>query len=109
MCFVEGGQNRKFVRLSESKRKESMLSLVSEAFGESRADEVQDVIEHNWADDEYSRGAYSSFPMTGVLTNFWRPLSNIYSKQQLGLPGIWIAGADHSSHGRGYIDGAVRS
>jgi len=110
MCFIEGDQNRAFMRLTATERKTAILDLLGEAFGESHPDEIEDIVEHNWADDEYSRGAYSSYPMTGVLTSFWQPLSSIYSNQTLGTSGIWVAGADYNSGTQiGYIDGAIES
>mmetsp|Transcript_8547 Transcript_8547/g.16221 ORF Transcript_8547/g.16221 Transcript_8547/m.16221 type:complete len:506 (+) Transcript_8547:30-1547(+) len=109
MCFIEGAQNRAFMQLSVLQRRSAILAVVRDAFGEGHEEEIEEVVEHNWADDEYSRGAYSAFHMTGVLTNFWDALSRMYFSHQLGTPGIWIAGADYSSRGLGYIDGAVRS
>lgn len=109
MCFVEGAQNRAFEQLSALQRRSAMLNVLQEAFGEQHEDELEEVVEHNWASDEFSRGAYSSFHMPGIISDFWEPLSRIYHHHKLGPSGLWIAGADYSMTGLGYIDGAIKS
>ena len=70
------------------------------------------VIEHNWADQPYTRGAYGSFWPPGVLSDFWEAWEAIeveHTPSPTLHPGLWVAGSDFSARGNGYIDGAIKS
>jgi len=106
-CFTEGGQNRAFLRLTESQRRQAMEQIVREALGET-SEPVLGTLEKNWADDEFSRGAYNVFFPPGVLSNFWPEIRSIWMHNQL-VPGIWLCGADYSLTSQGYINGAIQT
>ena len=59
-------------------------------------------IDHNWAEEQWTRGDFSAYLPPGVLTGFgpaiWNPVGRIH----------W-AGTETSTRWPGYMDGAVGS
>jgi len=113
MCFIEGPQNRAFFRElpTAAQRREHVQSFIGYSFGdEVAATNATGVIEHNWADFPYTRGAYSSYFAPGVLSDFWETHQALRAHNgSVGMRGLWVAGSDYSGRGMGYIDGAIMS
>ena len=68
-------------------------------------------MEHNWADQPFTRGAYASYFPPGVLSGFWPTWREIIEEHNASaaMRRLWIAGADYAGNGMGYIDGAIKS
>jgi len=113
-CFSEGDRNRAFLRdLTPEQRSDHVAEYIAQSFGglpptDGSAD-LLDVVALNWADEPYSRGAYSTFHMPGVLTSSWSTLEPIYLESRFGHDGLWLCGADWIPETFGYMEGALRS
>merc|ERR1719193_581528 len=107
VCFLEGRQNLHFASLSDAEKRSAMLDFLRLSFNDSRAETFQPTfVDHNWADQPYARGAYTSFFPPGVMSmrEYWEA----YQHMEL-FPGVFLAGADyHLGFGNGYIEGAIR-
>lgn len=108
MCFVEGRQNLYFTTLPPEKQGSLMAEFLQRSFNDSRAVSLKPTfVSHNWADQAYARGAYTSFFPPGVMSvpEYWAAYRNMEK-----VPNIFLAGADyHTGFGNGYIEGAIRS
>ena len=82
----------------------AMKNVVAEALGP--AEEMLGVLEKNWADDQFARGAYSLFYPPAVMSSFWPAMQEIFETNRLGQ-NLWIAGADYSLEWIGYMNGAI--
>ena len=113
-CFIEGDRNRAFFRElpSASARRAHVLGFVGASLGDAKAaHEAINVVEHNWADEPYIRGAYMSYFSPGSIVGFWPAWRRIMEERNLStsMRRLWIAGADYDAHALGYIEGAIRS
>jgi len=107
VCFMEGRQNRHFETLAEDRQRALMVDFLKRSFNDSRAETYQPTfVAHNWADQPFARGAYTSYFPPGVLSvpEFWEAYRTTEK-----LPGVFLAGGDyHTGFGNGYIEGAIR-
>lgn len=108
-CFVEGRQNLYFTALSAEKQEALMHSFLQLTFGDAvgQLPKPSHFVAHNWADEPFARGAYTSYFPPGVLSvpEYWAAYRAMEK-----LPGVFLAGADyHTGFGNGYIEGAIRS
>ena len=81
-CLVEGPANRAFVQLSPAARLQHVSAFVNASFG-GAPEAPEAVVELNWADEPWTRGAYSTFHMPGVLSGFWDVFASIYHTSTL--------------------------
>jgi len=112
MCFIEGAQNRQFFQRhpSAAGRKQHVLTFIGKSFqNKSAAASPIGVVEHNWADDPYTRGAYSSYFPPAVLSGFWDTHQALRQHRLRRPSQWWVAGSDYCGSGMGYIDGAISS
>lgn len=113
-CFMVGDQNRAFLQdLAPEQRSAHVIDYIARSFGgrppaDGSAD-ILDIVALDWADEPYSRGAYSTFHMPGVLTSAWPALAPIYAESRFGPDGLWLCGADWFPEMVGYMEGALRS
>ncbi|MXQ63004.1 NAD(P)-binding protein [Actinomadura rayongensis] len=101
VAFLEGRHADTASRLSPRDRRRLVLADLAAYFGPRAADPVA-FIEHDWADEEYSRGCYGAFTAPSTLTRFGPAL-----RAPIG-PLHW-AGTETATRWTGYIDGAVES
>ena len=99
--FLEGRHAYAGARMTPGDRRALVLEDLAGYFG-PRAREPIDVIERDWAEEEYSRGCYGAFATTGTLTRFGPHL-----RRPVG-PLHW-AGTETATRWAGYMDGAVES
>jgi monoamine oxidase len=99
--FLEGAHARLAGRLPPQERKELILSVFSKFFG-SRAANVDEYVEKDWATEEWSRGCYGGRFGTGVWTGYGEALREAVGR-------IHWAGTETAEIWNGYMDGAVRS
>lgn len=99
--FLEGRHADLGARLTAAERRALVLDDLAGYFG-PRAREPIDVIELDWAREEYSRGCYGAFTTPGTLTRFGPHL-----RRPVG-PLHW-AGTETAIRWAGYLDGAVES
>ena len=101
MGFAFGPHARRLGALSEEDRRRTVLADYARRFG-PRASKPVHYVEHEWADEEWSRGGMMSHLAPGVMTQYGpvlrRPVGRIH----------W-AGTETASVSHGTIDGAVRS
>ncbi|KAK3269121.1 hypothetical protein CYMTET_22415 [Cymbomonas tetramitiformis] len=105
LCFIEGSENRRFMReYTKEQRKALVLDFLAYSFKDPQAKTgARSVIEHNWADQPWTRGAYSTYFPPGVLTEFWDEWKDIRHPAER----LWVAGTDYAYAGLGYIEGAI--
>ena len=115
MCWIEGETNLRFyARLGEQQRREAVLSYLEQSFNDTRARTLaRRVVSHNWADQQYARGAYTGYFVPGVQSQpeYWDAFA-VLSRARVGglAPAVWVAGSDYQlGFGNGYIEGAIRS
>ena len=105
---MEGKQNFHLFSLAAPERQKLLLRFLRRSFNDSRAEDFEPwVVEHNWAEQPYARGAYTGFLPPGVLSMpaYWEAFRNPEK-----APNVFVAGADyHPGFGNGYIEGAIRS
>ena len=115
MCWVEGETNLRFYgSLNASQRRDAVLDFLQRSFNDTRARTLATrVVEHNWADQAFARGAYTGYFAPGAQSQpeFWRAFSALSNAPRGGLaPSVWLAGSDYQlGFGNGYIEGAIRS
>ncbi|WP_410612566.1 flavin monoamine oxidase family protein [Amycolatopsis sp. lyj-109] len=101
MGFLGGPQWHAWAARPPRERRAAVLRAFAAAVGKPALQPVE-YFEQDWVGEEWTRGGPTSVPGTGVLTELgpWRdrPFGRVH----------W-AGAEHSDHWNGYMDGAVRS
>jgi monoamine oxidase len=101
MGFLGGPQWHAWAARPPRERRAAVLRAFAAAVGKPALRPVE-YFEQDWVGEEWTRGGPTSVPGTGVLTELgpWRdrPFGRVH----------W-AGAEHSDHWNGYMDGAVRS
>ncbi|WP_410643897.1 flavin monoamine oxidase family protein [Amycolatopsis sp. lyj-346] len=101
MGFLGGPQWHTWAARPPRERRAAVLRAFAAAVGKPALSPV-DYFEQDWVGEEWTRGGPTSVPGPGVLTELgpWRdrPFGRVH----------W-AGAEHSDHWNGYMDGAVRS
>jgi monoamine oxidase len=101
MGFALGNNARELAELPLDERKIKVLNCFKNYLGE-QALQVEQYIDHVWADEEWSRGCYAGIMPTGVWTAYGASL-----RQPVGH--IHWAGTETAEIWCGYIDGAIRS
>ncbi|CAM3647835.1 flavin monoamine oxidase family protein [Smaragdicoccus niigatensis] len=99
--IVEGPNCRRLGRMTESDRRQAILSDLAIRFGPKAANPV-DYHEQDWTLERYSGGGMLSHAPTGVLTEFGPALRAPCGR-------IHWAGTESSPVMCGWVDGAVRS
>jgi monoamine oxidase len=99
--FMEGNDSRRFYGVSPAARQHAALQSFVRYFGAAALSPIG-YVDHAWAEEPYTRGAYGSFNPPGVLTSLNDPLD-----QPVGA--VHFAGSDLSAVWPGYMDGAIRS
>jgi monoamine oxidase len=99
--FMEGNHSRAQFGASAAARRQAALESLARYFG-SAAASPRGYVDHVWALDTYTRGAYGSFNPPGVLTSLAPQVTD-----PVGV--LHFAGADYSAEWPGYMDGAIRS
>ena len=113
-CFTEGNENRNFQRDFPTKqaRQAHLTAFIGACFhNQTAAVAPLDFIEHNWASQPYTRGAYGPYWAPGVLSAFlptWDALAHDNNGSST-MRHLWFAGGDYSWHSYGYIEGAIQT
>ncbi|MBV8559294.1 MAG: FAD-dependent oxidoreductase, partial [Acidimicrobiia bacterium] len=101
MGFVFGPHARRLRAMTEDARRQTVLTDYARRLG-PRARNPVHYVEHEWADEEWSRGGMIAHMPPGVISEYGyvlrRPVGRIH----------W-AGTETATVGHGTIDGAVRS
>ncbi len=99
--FVAGSDARRLGALPARARREAVLGAFTRLFG-TQAARPRALIEHNWSQDEWTRGCYAGYFPPGVWSDFGAAL-----RQPVGR--LHWAGTETAEVFNGYMDGAVRS
>lgn len=100
-CYASAAKARRLATMSPEARQANVLAMLSRRFG-PRAGTPLEIVEQNWAEEEWNRGCSMAHFGTGVLTQYGRLL-----RQPLGR--IHWAGTETATVSHGAMDGAVRS
>ena len=100
MCWVEGETNLRFyARLTDQQRRQAVLSFLENSFNDTRARTLAGrVVAHNWADQQYARGAYTGYFPPGVQSQpeSWDAFAVLSNATKGGLAkAVWLAGSDY--------------
>ncbi|MCU1449505.1 MAG: aofH 1 [Acidimicrobiales bacterium] len=101
MGFAFGPMARGLRRLEPDERRRTVLAEYARRFG-ARANNPVDYFDHEWADEEWSRGGMMARWAPGVLTQYGHALRTPVGR-------IHWAGTETATVSHGTIDGAVRS
>ena len=99
--FVEGGEARRWQRLSAADRRRTVLECFVRYVGEEAASPTS-YVEKDWSAEEFTRGCYGAHFAPGVWTNYGEALRSPVGR-------IHWAGAEYAIEWNGYMEGAVRS
>jgi monoamine oxidase len=100
-CYAAGPKARRLAALRPEDRQADVLDMLRLRFG-SKASSPIEVVEQNWAEEEWTRGCSMAHFGPGVLTQYGRLL-----RQPVGR--MHWAGTETAGTSYGGIDGAVRS
>jgi monoamine oxidase len=101
MCFVVGPAANRFGRRSPDERRQALLKTIVDRFGPLGA-EPREVLELDWAKEEFSRGGYMAHFPPGALTQYGPAIAEPWGR-------VHWAGSETSPVSLGSIDGAIRS
>lgn len=99
--FIEGGEGRRWQRLSEDERRRQVLDCFVRYFGPEAA-HPSSYLEKDWTAEEFTRGCYGAHFAPGVWTSYGDVL-----REPVGR--LHWAGAEYAVDWNGYMEGAVRS
>jgi monoamine oxidase len=99
--YAAGPRARALAALGEAERREVFVGMLTRRLGPRAARPVE-VLEQNWAQEEWTRGCSMGHFPTGVLTQYGRRL-----REPVGR--VHWAGTETASTSYGSMDGAVRS
>lgn len=99
--FVEGGEARRWQRLADADRRQSVIDSFVRYFG-PQAGHPSAYAEKDWSAEEFTRGCYGAHFAPGVWTGYGEAL-----RPEIGR--VHWAGAEYAVHWNGYMEGAVRS
>jgi len=99
--FIEGEQARTWARRNRADREAGILGCLTDYFG-ARAGRPRELLEHSWADEEYSGGCYAGYFPPGVWTSFGQAL-----REPIGR--LHWAGTETATVWTSYMEGAVQS
>ncbi|MGH9306812.1 MAG: flavin monoamine oxidase family protein [Acidimicrobiales bacterium] len=100
-CYAAGNKARRLAGMGPDARREAALGAISRRFG-PKASSPLEVMEQNWAEEEWTRGCSMAHFGTGVLTQYGRMLRQVVGR-------VHWAGTETAGTSYGAIDGAVRS
>jgi monoamine oxidase len=101
LAFLEGQQARLLNRASPADRREAVVASLVRYFG-PRAAAVQEYVELDWSEEQWTRGCYGAHFPCGVWTQYGPAL-----REPCGR--IHWAGAETATVWNGYMDGALQS
>lgn len=99
--FLDGRAARRYGGLPVAERRQAVIGVFTRLFGE-RASQPEEYVEHNWAEERWSRGCYSGAFGPSGWTDFGRALAEPIGR-------IHWAGTETATAWNGYIDGAITS
>jgi monoamine oxidase len=112
-CFVEGRQNLYFSRLDEEQQRDIFRKFLWVTFKDVLNEpdatlwEPDWFVSHDWAADNYVRGAYTAYFPPGILSvsEWWEAY-----REMEKIPNVFLAGSDYQvGFGSGYMEGAIRA
>ena len=104
-CFIVGELGRAYFDQEPQTRRRMILSQMVASFGSKHEEDIHDVadiVEQNWVEQEWSRGAPCPVTGPGIMS---------LSGKALAKPcgNIHFIGTETADVWKGYMDGAVRS
>ena len=101
LAFVVGEDARRIGTRSAAVRRRMVLDAFARLFG-ARAGRPRELIEHNWSEEQWTRGCHAGYMPPGVWSDYGESLRTPVGR-------IHWAGTETSEIFMGYMDGAVRS
>jgi monoamine oxidase len=99
--FVEGRDARRLAGYTESAKRFAIIDSFVLAFGH-KANDVQELMVHDWSAEQWTRGCYGAHLAPGTWTQFGHSLTAPVGR-------IHWASTETSPVWAGYMDGAVRA
>ena len=99
--YSAGPRARALASLDGAERRATFLDMLTRRLGPKAAEPLE-VLEQNWAEEEWTRGCSMGHFATGVLTQYGRRLREAVGR-------LHWAGTETASTSYGGMDGAVRS
>ncbi|MFC7723666.1 flavin monoamine oxidase family protein [Nocardioides sp. GCM10028917] len=99
--FVEGGEARRWQRLPDAQRRQTVLDSFVRYLGPQAASPTA-YLEKDWSAEVFTRGCYGAHFAPGVWTSYGDALRPPVDR-------LHWAGAEYATKWNGYMEGAVRS
>ena len=107
LCFCEGECSEHVMALPSPQQREAFIvDYLANTFGPSARTSFK-FLQHQWAAEPFSGGAYSTYFPPGSWTQQGHALRSSVGPGTHGV--VHWAGADYAVDGNGYIDGAIGS
>jgi monoamine oxidase len=98
--FIAGEAQRRWMTQSREEREKAVKEQLMRLFNNKEALEPLMIVEHDWTDEEWSRGCYMATCMPGALTEVGKSLRAPAGR-------IHWAGTETGDVWIGYMDGAL--
>lgn len=99
--FLEADAGREWGQRGAAERREMVVGCMRRYFGEAAAGYTQ-YVEHDWAEEPYTRGAYGGYLPPGAWTSYGRAV-----REPIGR--LHWAGTETATAWSGYMEGALQS
>jgi len=103
--FLVGKYSTELRQTSPEQRKMAILAQLEMAFQTKKVYDVVEWFEHDWAQEEWSRGCYMGTLPTGILTQ----MAEHVNYNRTPWNNIYFAATEYSTIWAGYMEGAVLS
>lgn len=99
--FIEAHEGRRWGTKTQTERQQMVLDCMTRYFGPDAAT-YTDYLELDWAQEEYSRGAYAGYMPPGGWTSYGEAV-------RMPVDRIHWAGTETATEWNGYMEGALQS
>ncbi|MFC7493330.1 MULTISPECIES: flavin monoamine oxidase family protein [unclassified Nocardioides] len=101
LAFVGGSTWRTYGPMAVDQRRQAVLEGFAAMFGEQALHPVE-YVEHDWTEEQWTRGGPTAFHAPGTMTTFGSAVRRPFGR-------VHWAGTETSTYWSGYMDGAVRA
>ncbi len=111
IAFIGSESARVLGRMTQAQRQEIVVGELVKLFGPKAAELSRSIvypptglayIDHNWSEEEWTRGDYAAFLQPGVLTGYGQEIRKPFGR-------VHWAGTETATEWNVYMDGAVQS
>lgn len=102
MGFILANQARHLMYLTKEERREALCKHYAKTFKCDKFLQPIGYLEHNWIEEEFSGGCYTSVLPPGVLSTMFKCLREPFGR-------VHFAGTETATKWSGYMDGAIQA